>query len=222
MTGKHRTETLADKGASTPAALVADVTDEAFGDAFTRLAETVVVVPPSRANAPAADPWGDGPDRTEIEELDVEKEAVPLEEQEGVDDPVRMYLREIGKVHLLSGSDEKRIARQMEEAKHLAAVDRHWLERHERRPTGQETLLTLIEQYHEAQKCVKFISRDIGIKPSMLRTSSAAPPGVPPSTRRWTSTSPAVSRSTCTLSSWRPNRRSCSSRSSRTSCSRLT
>jgi RNA polymerase primary sigma factor len=169
MTGKHRTEARAN-GPTTPApaVIVADVTEEAFGDAFTRLAETVVVVPASRAGAPPADPWGDGPDRTEIEGLDVEKEAVPLEEQEGVDDPVRMYLREIGKVHLLSGSDEKRIARQMEEAKHLVAVDRHWLERHERLPTGQETLLTLIEQYYEAQKCVKFISRDLGIKVSLL------------------------------------------------------
>ena len=41
---------------------------------------------------------------------------VPLEEQEGIDDPVRMYLREIGKVYLLSGADEKRLARQMERA----------------------------------------------------------------------------------------------------------
>jgi RNA polymerase primary sigma factor len=170
MTGRHRAGTVAAKGpgASVPAVLVGDGTDEAFGDAFTRLAETVVVVPASRTAAPPVDPWGDGPDRTEIEELDVEKEAIPLEEQEGVDDPVRMYLREIGKVHLLSGSDEKRIARQMEEAKHLAAVDRHWLERHDRLPTGQETLLTLIEQYCEAQKCVRFIARDIGIKASML------------------------------------------------------
>src|SRR5688572_29363305 len=34
--------------------------------------------------------------------------AVPLEDQEGIDDPVRMYLREIGKVFLLSAADEKR------------------------------------------------------------------------------------------------------------------
>ncbi len=164
MTGKHRAATPAAKARGAPApAVSAEAAEEAFGDAFTRLADSVVIVPASRVAA-APDPWGEEPDRAEIEELDVEKEAVPLEEQDGVDDPVRMYLREIGKVHLLSGSDEKHIARQMEEAKHLAAVDRHWLEGHERLPTGQEIVLTLIEQYFQAQACVKFISHDIGIK----------------------------------------------------------
>src|SRR6202521_2952057 len=100
-TGKHRTETAAATGAvaSTPAVVVAEVAEKAFGDAFPGLAETAAVAPASRTGVPPADPWGDGPDRTEIEELDVEKEAVPLDEQEGVDDPVRMYLRQLGKAH---------------------------------------------------------------------------------------------------------------------------
>ena len=170
MTGQHRAETVIADGDApeTPAGLVADGADGVFGDAFTRLADSVVVAGASRNGAIPADPWGDGPDRAEIEELDTEKEPVPLEEQDGLDDPVRMYLREIGKVHLLSGPDEKRIARQMEEAKHLTAIDRHWLEDHGRLPTGQETLLTLIDHYCDAQKCVKFITRDVGIKASQL------------------------------------------------------
>ncbi len=75
----------------------------------------------NRNGALAADGWAEGPERAEIEDEEIEKEAVPLEEQEGIDDPVRMYLREIGKVYLLSGADEKRLARQMEEAKHIDA-----------------------------------------------------------------------------------------------------
>ncbi len=167
MTGRHRAEPAVIEEASTPV-LPADTAEEVFGDAYTRLADSVVAVPPTRTGALTSDPWSEGPERTEIDQLAVEKEAVPLEEQDGVDDPVRMYLREIGKVHLLSGSDERRIAREMEEAKHLAAVDRHWLEDHGRLPTGQETLLTLVDQYSEAQKCVVFIGKDIGIKGSML------------------------------------------------------
>ncbi len=170
MTGKHRAQAVVADG-DAPEARAGEIADGAegvFGDAFTRLADSVVAVPAGRSAALPATAWAEDPDRAEIEELDVEKEAVPLEEQEGVDDPVRMYLREIGKVHLLSGADEKRIARQMEEAKHLASVDRHWIEDHGRLPTGQETLLTLVDQYHAAQRCVKFISKDIGIKASML------------------------------------------------------
>src|ERR1044072_9036749 len=52
--------------------------------------------------------------------------AVPLEDQEGIDDPVRMYLREIGKVFLLSAADEKRLARQMEEGQHVEAIEQTW------------------------------------------------------------------------------------------------
>ena len=37
------------------------------------------------------------------------------EEAEGIDDPVRMYLREIGRVNLLTAADERDLSRQMEE-----------------------------------------------------------------------------------------------------------
>ena len=75
--------------------------------------------------AVAPDPWSsEAPEKPEADDEEAEKEPVPLEEQEGVDDPVRMYLREIGKVVLLSGADEKRLARQMEEAKHIEAIEK--------------------------------------------------------------------------------------------------
>jgi RNA polymerase sigma factor RpoD-like protein len=41
---------------------------------------------------------------------------------DGLDDPVRAYLREIGAVRLLTGADEKRLARQIEEALYLDRV----------------------------------------------------------------------------------------------------
>ncbi len=143
--------------------------DEALAPVITSVAETIVLVGPSRNGHAAANGlWVQGPDHAEIEEEEVEKEAVPLEEQDGIDDPVRMYLREIGKVYLLSGADEKRLARQMEQAKHIDAIEKQWLAEHNRLPTGQEILLVLIQQYHDAQKCVKFIARDIGVKTAAI------------------------------------------------------
>jgi RNA polymerase primary sigma factor len=65
------------------------------------------------------------------EEEEPEKDvatSLPLEDQEGIDDPVRMYLREIGKVSLLSADDEKRLARQMEEGKHITRLQKSWLQ----------------------------------------------------------------------------------------------
>ena len=54
----------------------------------------------------------------EIEGLDVEVDLaaslMPEHDHEGIDDPVRMYLREIGRVSLLSGAQERQLAILME------------------------------------------------------------------------------------------------------------
>ena len=119
-------------------------------------------------HAPAADAWAE-PQPAELaeeeeEEEEPEKELAALDEGDAVDDPVRMYLREIGKVYLLSGDDEKRLARQMEEATHIEALERRWIEEWNRLPTGQEILLSLLDQYHQSQKAVRFVCKEIGIK----------------------------------------------------------
>jgi RNA polymerase primary sigma factor len=58
----------------------------------------------------------DDPKEAEIEKEEEEAEPVELEPLEGVsiDDPVRMYLKEIGKVPLLSSADEVKLAKRME------------------------------------------------------------------------------------------------------------
>ena len=172
MSGKYRDQSaaaLSDDATEQHADVLVEG-DDAPSDVFARLTETVPALGAHRNGAIAVDPWTAGPEREEVDDDDAEaeKESVPLEEQEGVDDPVRMYLREIGKVYLLSGADEKRLARQMEEAKHIDAIEKRWLADKHRAPSGQEILLTLIEQYHAALKYVKFISKDIGLKASAV------------------------------------------------------
>jgi RNA polymerase primary sigma factor len=58
----------------------------------------------------------DDPKEAEKEKEEEEAEPVELEPLEGVsiDDPVRMYLKEIGKVPLLSSADEVKLAKRME------------------------------------------------------------------------------------------------------------
>lgn len=77
--------------------------------------------------------------------------AANLEDQEGIDDPVRMYLREIGKVFLLSAADEKHLARQMEEGQHIEAIEHTWHAEHGTNPSAVETALMLFEQLHQLQ-----------------------------------------------------------------------
>src|SRR6185436_6147488 len=114
-------------------------------DSFRRVADMIE----SRTRDIGSDIWSE-PDIKMSADADEEREAATtgaaLEDQEGIDDPVRMYLREIGKVFLLSAADEKRLARQMEEGQHIEAIEHTWREVHEAEPTAVEVALTLFDQ----------------------------------------------------------------------------
>jgi|GEM_PF-4347963 len=67
------------------------------------------------------------PPPTWLAEVESEQEtevAVRVDEHEGLEDHVRMYLREIGTVPLLSWEGEKRLARKMEEGTYLERIRR--------------------------------------------------------------------------------------------------
>ena len=86
---------------------------------------------------------------TEVAEEEEEEASIALltEESEGIDDPVRMYLREIGKVYLLTADDEKHLARQMEEGLHLEAIEQEYQERYGHKPKAVHVAVRLLEQW---------------------------------------------------------------------------
>ncbi len=57
------------------------------------------------------------------EEQQEEEEEEEAESVEMIDDPVRMYLREIGRVRLLTAQDERRLARAMESSAYLDKLE---------------------------------------------------------------------------------------------------
>jgi len=78
-----------------------------------------------RVESPITEPDGPPPSWLTEAESDQEVEAaVRVDEHEGLEDHVRMYLREIGTVPLLSWEGEKRLARKMEEGAYLERVRR--------------------------------------------------------------------------------------------------
>src|SRR5436190_6727774 len=118
-----------------------------------------------------SDIWSE-PD-VKIADADEEREAatsVPLEDQEGIDDPVRMYLREIGKVFLLSAADEKRLARQMEEGQHIEAIELNWVEQNGYAPSAVETALVLFEQLYNLKPIL-----DVAVKHLKLPKEAKLP-----------------------------------------------
>ena len=75
-------------------------------------------------------PQLDGPSARDIERE--ERDWANVDTNEGtdaLDDPVRMYLREIGRVDLLTSADERRLARELEGLNHLNKLEKELAER---------------------------------------------------------------------------------------------
>jgi RNA polymerase primary sigma factor len=92
--------------------------------------------------------------KTDDEDEEEEVEEVPLltEETEGIDDPVRMYLREIGKVYLLTADDEKHLARQMEEGNHIHEIKVDYVQDYGHPPSAARIAVELLRQWYSLIK----------------------------------------------------------------------
>src|SRR3972149_1439343 len=73
-------------------------------------------------------------------ELEVEVPAEEVAEQDVTDDPVRIYLHEIGRVHLLTARDEKSLAKQMEEGKYANDIKQDYAQKYGRQPSATEII----------------------------------------------------------------------------------
>ena len=84
------------------------------------------------------------------------------DEGEGIDDPVRMYLREIGRVFLLTAADEKFLAREMEEGNWIHDIEEDFHEELGRDPTALDILMILLDQLEELRESTEIVAKTIG------------------------------------------------------------
>ena len=83
-------------------------------------------------------------------------------------DPVRMYLSEIGSVCLISGADEQRLARQIEEGKHIGEIEQRWLDERGQGPTGSEIFSSLLDQLHHERRTLRAVTHCLNIEGNRL------------------------------------------------------
>ncbi len=89
-----------------------------------------------------------------------------------VEDPILMYLHDIGKVPLLTANDEKALASRLEEAKYLERIEGLRLRRHGRHPTSVGTIIYLLRHLLTAFPLVEILAKrfDIATKNGFVRT----------------------------------------------------
>ena len=112
--------------------------------------------------APAADrvePEAEEP-ASDSEDLEWEQD---VDGTEVLDDPVRMYLREIGRVHLLTSKDERVLARKMEGDRHLRRLGKELQEAQGRPPKAWEMCCALLERLGEAAPMVDSLGENLGL-----------------------------------------------------------
>ena len=88
----------------------------------------------------------EGPQDTDIEEGEEPEWEPEAESMEVLDDPVRMYLREIGRVRLLTSNDERVLARKLEGKKHLQGLEKELSEGDGRPPRPWENTYALLRR----------------------------------------------------------------------------
>ncbi len=144
-----------------------DDPDEDQANALQNLLELADAPDAGEDNAPSVETSAQNTGRKEVssrrilEMRNVGRQGVH-EEAEGIDDPVRMYLREIGRVNLLTAADERDLSRQMEEGNWIRDFEEDWRSTHGRWPTSLEVTIFLLLQLESLLPEIATIARDLG------------------------------------------------------------
>ena len=110
-------------------------------------ADLIGVLPKPAPRRGETQDWPTQEEWAEARKLEQEAEAeAALDDSDSMDDPVRMYLREIGRVDLLNARQEKTLARQTEGWKELQMLERGFHERTGRPPRIPDLAAHLLER----------------------------------------------------------------------------
>jgi len=96
-------------------------------------------------------------------ELEAPLELLEAEETEVADDPVRLYLHEIGKVHLLTAQDERDLAKKIEVAKRLKAIRYDYTRKHGESPSPTEIMLVILKDLAQVALIVRLLQEYLQI-----------------------------------------------------------
>jgi RNA polymerase primary sigma factor len=97
-------------------------------------------------------------------DFDLELPTDEIDEQDITDDPVRIYLHEIGRVQLLTAEDEKNLAKRMEESKYINEIRQEYSRKYGRQPSATEIILAILEGMGKAAGLVRLLQENLGLQ----------------------------------------------------------
>jgi len=100
--------------------------------------------------------------------IDLEEEPLPERVPEAgivLDDPVRMYLQQIGRIQLLTATDEQVLAKKIEKGTRLNEIRRSYQQVHGRLPSATETILAQLRELGQSATIIQLIQEQLGLKP---------------------------------------------------------
>jgi len=96
-------------------------------------------------------------------EIETPLEPLEAEEQEAADDPVRLYLHEIGKVHLLTAEDERILAQKIEAAKRIKDIKRDYLDLYGKPATATDVVLVMLKDIGQADTVIHLLQEELNL-----------------------------------------------------------
>ncbi len=105
--------------------------------------------------------------------------SVEIDDHDMLDDPVRMYLREIGRVSLLTARDERVLAKKMENGKFSRRIEQALRNEHHREPAAWEVTARILERLAASHDLYKSVAKSIGMPPNPALLVLTGPDGLP-------------------------------------------
>ena len=96
-----------------------------------------------------------------------EEAAQDFDGSELIDDPVRMYLREIGRVTLLTAADERRLARALGSSKHVEKLEKQIVAETGRPPRASDLVRAFLTRIRESSELVDALAENLAIDDAM-------------------------------------------------------
>ena len=103
-------------------------------------------------------------------------EGKPIDELEIADDPVRMYLRQIGRVPLLTADEEKVLARNKEEKDYINGIRQEYQAKWGRPATAVDVITVVLERLVHVLPLLRRVEEQLNITPDERLTKRLSDP----------------------------------------------